>query len=220
MTTIYTRSKKCPNCGTINDITQLGSTNAFGAMDLDTRPPEMQRSTMRYWLQSCTKCGLSVSDLSKVENETLKYFKSDEFKQKHASENFKSLAERFWTAHLLSLKSEDTREAAGNILHAAWASDDSKDTHSSTRAREIFIETLEETGNDPSFLTPSEPLAGYLMLSDINRRISRFDEAKRLAQHVVENGEGFIQEIGQFVIDLCEKRDSGCYNVQGQKVAF
>ena len=220
MTTIYNQQKKCPNCGKLNEITMVGSTNSFGAMDLDTRPPEMQRSTMRYWLQSCTKCGLSVSDLSKVDKETVEYFRSEEFKQKHASERFKSLAERFWTAHLLSLKSGNTREAAGNILHAAWASDDSIDTQSSTRAREIFIETLEESGNDPSFLSPNEPLAGYLMLSDINRRISRFDEAKRLAQHVVENGEGFIQKIGQFVIDLCEKRDSGCYNVQGQKVAF
>lgn len=46
MTTIYSEAVKCPYCNTKVEITHLGSTNAFGAMDLDTRPPEMQRSTI------------------------------------------------------------------------------------------------------------------------------------------------------------------------------
>lgn len=220
MTTIYNQQKKCPNCGTLNEITMIGSTNSFGAMDLDTRPPEMQRSTMMYWVESCTHCGLSLPRFSDADIKTIKYFKSAEFKQKHAAENFESLAEKFWTAYLLAKNSGEINSALGFIRCAAWASDDLKDTHGSTRAREIYIETLSETGYDPSILSPSEPLAGYLILSDMNRRISRFDEAKRLAQHVVDHGEGFIQKVGQFVIDLSEKRDSGCYNVQGQKVAF
>lgn len=220
MTTIYNEQKKCPNCGTLNEITMVGSTNSFGSMDLDTRPPEMRRSTMIYWLESCTHCGLSVSDLSKVEIEALKYFKSDNFKQKHTSEKFKSLAGKFWTSYLLVKNSGDINSALGLIHCAAWASDDMKDSHGSTRAREIFIETLQENGNDPSILSPSEPLAGYLMLSDINRRISRFDEAKRLAQHVVDNGEGFLQQIAEFVVELCEKKDSHCYNVDGERVVF
>ncbi|MCA0387052.1 MAG: hypothetical protein LCH52_01015 [Bacteroidetes bacterium] len=54
----------------------------------------------------------------------------------------------------------------------------------------------------------------------MNRRISRFDEAKWLAQHVFDNGEGFIQEVGKLVINLCEERDSACYNVQGERSGY
>jgi len=43
----------------------IGSTNSFGAPDLDTRPPEMQRSTIYHWTQRCPSCGYCAADILK-----------------------------------------------------------------------------------------------------------------------------------------------------------
>ncbi len=41
MTTVFPQTVKCSVCGAENEIMVVGSTNAFGPTDLDTRPPEM-----------------------------------------------------------------------------------------------------------------------------------------------------------------------------------
>ena len=45
MTTIFGEEVTCAVCGSKQTVQEIGSTNTFGAMDLDTRPPEMQRSS-------------------------------------------------------------------------------------------------------------------------------------------------------------------------------
>jgi hypothetical protein len=42
MTTIHQEEVSCAVCGSAQRVMELGSTNAFGSMDLDTRPPEMR----------------------------------------------------------------------------------------------------------------------------------------------------------------------------------
>ncbi|GAB1348703.1 hypothetical protein MASR1M107_09150 [Ignavibacteriales bacterium] len=37
---------------------------------------------------------------------------------------------------------------------------------------------------------------------------------------ILLNGEGFIKQLSEFVINLCDKKDPDCYNVQGQKVGY
>jgi len=46
MTTLFMTSVDCAVCQSKQEITQIGSTNAFGSMDLDMRPPPMQRDTL------------------------------------------------------------------------------------------------------------------------------------------------------------------------------
>jgi hypothetical protein len=57
MTTLYREKSRCAVCGIATEYTSIGSTNAFGSPDLDTRPPEMQRSTIFAWVQRCPECG-------------------------------------------------------------------------------------------------------------------------------------------------------------------
>ena len=48
MTTVFPQTVRCSVCGAENEMMVVASTNTFGGtMDLDTRPPEMKRSTMR-----------------------------------------------------------------------------------------------------------------------------------------------------------------------------
>lgn len=64
MTTTVPHHSVCGVCGGISEQTGLQSTNAFGSPDLDLRPPEMERSTMCYWVQTCPQCGYCASDIA------------------------------------------------------------------------------------------------------------------------------------------------------------
>lgn len=217
MTTLYDSTVKCPNCGTLNTVYSIGSTNAFGPGDLDTRPPEMARSNILYGVESCTNCGIAAGSLGSVDNTKLAYFKSAEFREKHDSISFEDLAENYWTAFLLSLNAGALDEAIYHILRVAWASDDRGNDEAARKAREIMIDTLHKHKKKPSYLTPGEPATGYLMLADINRCAGRFEDAIRLAGYVVENDDDFIGSLAQLEIQLCEKKETDCYMVNGEK---
>ena len=64
MTTIGKISAECVICGKESEHTSITSSNAMGSPDLDLRPPEMQRSTMEWWLQECPACGYVAPDIS------------------------------------------------------------------------------------------------------------------------------------------------------------
>ena len=66
MTTIFEEEVSCALCGQRQTVSEIGSTNSFGAMDLDTRPPQMRRSTMEYWVHQCTECGFVAPELEKA----------------------------------------------------------------------------------------------------------------------------------------------------------
>lgn len=217
MTTLYDSTVKCPNCGTLTTVYAIGSTNAFGPGDLDTRPPEMARSNILYGVESCTKCGLSAGSLGSVDDTRLKFFRSGDFKEKHDSVHFEGLAENYWTAFLLALNAGALDEAIYHILRAAWASDDRGMDEAAKKAREIMLDTLKEHGKEPSYLIQDEPLAGYLMSADIHRRAGRFEESIRLARHVAENDDDFIGSLALLEIELCEKKETGCYMVDGER---
>ncbi len=53
MTTIIEIDVTCAVCGMKQTVQEMGSTSSFGAMDLDTRPPELRRSTMHFWRHEC-----------------------------------------------------------------------------------------------------------------------------------------------------------------------
>lgn len=66
MTTFIEAIVTCACCGTATRRSLLGSTNAFGSPDLDTRPPPMQRDTLHTWVQHCGHCGYCAPDLAKA----------------------------------------------------------------------------------------------------------------------------------------------------------
>ena len=53
MTTIIEEKVICAVCGVQQTVHEMGSTSSFGAMDLDTRPPPLRRSTMHLWVHEC-----------------------------------------------------------------------------------------------------------------------------------------------------------------------
>ena len=63
MTTLP-REMTCAVCGAPSTQTVVSSASAFGASDLDTRPPEMVRSGLRYEVQECPSCGYCSENIA------------------------------------------------------------------------------------------------------------------------------------------------------------
>ena len=117
----------CSVCG--NESTEKGllSTNTMGYMDLDTRPAEMQRSTMDYWINECPHCGYVACSLEEPLNCDKEYLSSSEYKNLTDTPPISELAQRFIRKARISAKKAEYVEACFDYLHAAWASDDEYD---------------------------------------------------------------------------------------------
>jgi len=208
MTRIIRDEQRCAICGETNAYGVIASTNAFGASDLDLRPPEMQRSTMPYWVQECPKCGYvakSVADETNVDSE---FLNSQGYRSCDGIEFKSALATRFYKHYLISHHDGANETAFNALLHAAWACDDSSDDDNALRCRLLSLPLLlglidEESDYRETLL---------LVKADILRRAGRFDEL--LTEYAsVSFSDDLINAILAFQLSLAEKKDSSCYRV-------
>jgi len=63
MTTLTPDAMRCALCGELSEHLVVGSSSSFGPPDLDTRPAELVRSTLPYWVRQGPVCGYCASDL-------------------------------------------------------------------------------------------------------------------------------------------------------------
>jgi hypothetical protein len=84
MTTFASQSVACGNCGHVFNHPTLASTYTFGSPDLDTRPPELQRSTMHAWIQRCPSCGYCSRDVAEFDHRLRPVLESAEYRSQLA----------------------------------------------------------------------------------------------------------------------------------------
>lgn len=124
MTTLYHEKKRCAVCGAQHEYTSIGSTNAFGSPDLDTRPPEMQRSTIFAWVQRCPKCGFCASNISKASDQAISVIRSEAYHEQLSDPSMPELANSFLCKSIIDETAGDYGSAAWSLIHAAWVCDD------------------------------------------------------------------------------------------------
>ncbi|MCX9089811.1 MAG: hypothetical protein OIN90_19880 [Candidatus Methanoperedens sp.] len=95
MTTSDEITKNCYVCNKASTHAKIMSTNTFGSPDLDTRPPEMERSTISMWVQICPSCGYSSSNISEVNEKALEVIYTDSYQKQFKSPEFPKLANAF-----------------------------------------------------------------------------------------------------------------------------
>ncbi len=214
MTTIARNKVKCSVCGTVNECSAVMSTNAFGSPDLDTRPPEMQRSTMSMWVHTCRKCGYAASDLSDTCDVTADFLKSDEYVSCEGI-GFKShLAKDFYRQYMIAVKGDKIRIAFFALLHAAWACDDAKDTDNAKLCREKAIPLASVLAASKS--PQSENF--ILMRADMMRRAGQFEEVINEYSSVKFEGDRrnnpeVMNAVLRFEIEKARAKDSKCYRI-------
>jgi hypothetical protein len=187
------------------------STNAFGSPDLDLRPPEMQRSTMNCWVQSCPSCGYCAGDLSKKCPPGVGVvIASPAYQAQRADKRFSELARHFLCQSMLESAQGDPLNAGHSALHAAWACDDARAAESAREARSRAADLL-RSGIEAGDLKPDVRDGTEALLVDVLRRCGRFEEAKEVAMVVrARTGEKNIRAVMDHQLGLIEKGDTKC----------
>ncbi|MBS7251264.1 MAG: hypothetical protein KIH08_11870 [Candidatus Freyarchaeota archaeon] len=124
MTQLEEVEKKCILCGKESKQIVVISTNTVGSPDLDTRPPEMKRSTLPYWIEFCPECGFCAPDISEAPPEAAEIVRSEAYQQQLHNPEFPALANKFLCLSLILEKIGVYVGAGWCSVHAAWACDD------------------------------------------------------------------------------------------------
>lgn len=199
--------RMCAICGKMSEQMVLASTNRFGPPDLDLRPPEMERSTMDWWIEECPHCGYVSPDLSEKTAITKEWLNNGQYISCDGRNFANTLAERFYKHYLISSANADNQAAFHAVLHAAWASDDAEDIvnaiYSRKKALELFPKLVFANDEEETYL---------LMRADLLRRTEQFDllikeyEGKIFSEELLCN-------IAIFQVEKAKKKDMTCYTL-------
>lgn len=209
MSTFSKLVKKCAICGKEHEFIVVNSTTTMGAMDLDTRPPQMKRSTLPHEIQYCDKCHYANDDIENI----IEGFNKDSL----SSQNYLAVvnddkidrtAKAFLLAGHLHAIYGKYREAGIYFLNAAWIFDDLKEEDYAKRAR------LKSHKYLSVFIEETEDINLAVLTVDLQRRVGDFIGAIETANQLLEYGvDDFLAKILNFEIELSNKNDSSCHSV-------
>lgn len=185
MTTIVHRDLTCTVCDSASRQELLGSTNSYGRPDLDTRPPEMMRSTMTLWVQECPHCGYVAKDISQPPHASAQLYCGAGGWRGLTYNGYPDLAVRFLKLADLQEGVGHSLEAAWSALRAAWACDDAKDDDKAIACRQRAIGYFARTVGQVQMF-PKEAGAMEAFFADIHRRAGDFDGAVHWADLGIE----------------------------------
>lgn len=214
--TNYGRAKrKCHKCKKTCTVICLVSTNAFGASDLDCRPPPMKRNTMRAWIERCEHCGYCAPNIEKENEITLEFIQSEEYQTLLHNTDLPELCISFLCWAKCAEELQDFGDAAMAYLHASWVCDDhfSPDSPQSIEQRKKAIKAIIEAHKNEQKAI-SEPKNDELLLMDLFRRTGQFNMCLSIAKKKFNlESEEFIDKIAAYQVKLCENQDTNVHSV-------
>jgi hypothetical protein len=156
----------------------------FGSMDLDTRPPEMQRSTMIAWIQRCPSCGYCAGDTSVFNESARKVLNSSTYRSQLVDPTMPGLGTSFACAGMLHEAAGENVEAGWAYLRTAWLCDDESQVAESiswrSRAADIFLGSMKRGEQMVNQQGGAEAI-----VTDCLRRAGRGDEAIPLVEQIL-----------------------------------
>lgn len=209
MSSYTIETHKCFICESKNQYKVITGHTSFGSQDLDLREPEMQRSTIWWWVEECPVCGYVSVQVDDTTSITRDYLETPAYKTCDGI-NFKSnCASKFYKQHLICLSDNKLREAFFALLHAAWVCDDVEDKGNSILCRKKSLPILSEIIE----AGPEDKAELKIIKMDVLRRAGLFDDVK------AEFGETrywrkLLNNIASFQLYLCENKDTRCYRIE------
>jgi hypothetical protein len=146
------------------------------APDLDMRPGEPARSTLRDWVQVCSKCGAVAADLTTLPPSAQPVVESDAYRMLSTTASEETLPFRRWA--LICEQAGKPGEQAEALLQAAWAADDAAAMSEPAKLRQQVAALWAGT---------TDVELGLRRL-DVLRRAGQFDEAADWARELTERG--------------------------------
>ena len=145
------------------------------APDLDFRPGEPARSTLRRWVAECSGCGAAAPDLSALSTADAEVVRADTEYAALRSQA-PAFARGFLLWALLCQRRGELWPAAEALLQAAWAADDAEETEWAVAWRKQAA----------AVWPPSDAIQPRLCLVDIHRRAGDFSGAAAIAETLAQ----------------------------------
>ena len=191
----------------------IGSTNSFGSPDLDTRPPEMQRSTIYHWIQRCPSCGYCSPDISECGEKTKEIVNSKEYQNIIESGEVPEVAASFLALSYEKEKQQEFSDSAWRAIHAAWICDDENNLEASAKCRKQAVNLIEKAKNHGQTIA-DQAGASEAITIDLMRRSGMHQEALELSATMkTENIEEIIMQVIMFEEALIAKADITAHTI-------
>ena len=213
MTTMHAKEIKCCVCREKSNHEVVGSSYSHGSSDLDTRPPEMTRSTIYYSIQRCPSCGYCASDLSECSGVFKFSVESKEYQKIIGNKSIPKVAASFLALSYLKQQTLNYAESAWAAIHAAWICDDKNKEKASKECRKKAISMI-ENANAHSQNMGDQAGATEALTIDLMRRAGMFEQAFKLAEETkTKDIEGIILQIIAYEESLIESKDIDSHTV-------
>lgn len=213
MTIIDNETITCGLCSKKSDHTVAMSTNAFGSPDLDTRPPEMKRSTMFTWVQRCPHCGYCSSDITAAFEKSQTLISSAEYQFQLQDRRFPEMANSFLCQAIIAEKNNRFSEAAWATIHAVWACDDLNYDQVSQECRIKAVALIQKSIEAGENFAKQEG-ADIAIMADLLRRARKFKEASDLITSYQDKiAEDIIKKILEFQQKLILQNNTKNYTI-------
>jgi len=213
MTTVFKEKIVCTVCRNESQYNCIGSTNAFGPIDLDMRSPEMERSTIPYWVQRCPHCGYCSHKISDEITDAKFHIKSAEYREQLTNDAFPDLANSFLCRGLLYEWAKEYVASGWDCLRASWVCDDHEMLNSAVYCRKRALAMFEEAlDSDQSFM---ENLSSqYFLMADISRRAGLHNKAIELLNICQGKiNDPLLTRLYDYEKELIDKKDVQCHDM-------
>lgn len=213
MTTEHRENLSCGLCGEENEYRVIGSTNSFGQPDLDTRPSEMERSTLFAWVQRCPDCGYCAPDVSAPCAAAKAVVAGAAYREQLNDSAFPPLANTFLCKALLGRETGNLATATWGYIHAAWVCDDANQVEQASKCRRRAAELLVLAEAEGQRVCDQDGLSTAIHV-DLLRRAGEIERARQvLAQPVKKGTDDVITLMLVFQALLLDRNDLGCHTV-------
>lgn len=163
------------------------------APDLDMRPGEPARSTLRDWIQICPACGACAPALAELPAAAGAVVKSDEYRALSTTALEETLPFRRWA--MICDQLNDHSQQAEALLQAAWAADDAAAMSEAAKLREQVAALWVDTRD----------VETCLRRLDVLRRAGQFAAAEAWALELERRG---LDELAQTIVRFQQARIS------------
>lgn len=214
MTTLVQENHTCLVCGETSEFVEIGSTNQVGAYDLDSRPPEMLRSTIPYWIQRCPHCGYCAPQVWVGPESAGEIIQSDAYLGQLSDRFYPALADHFLCWAMIQEACGELVEAGWACVNAAWACDDEGATIGASLCRLKAVGLLKQARKNHVHLF-EQPGADDALLADLYRRSGEFEKAVTAVQvGVLKRPVETIRQMLYYQVALVMKRDIACHTIE------
>lgn len=169
-TTIKLYEVECGVCGAHSDHYIIVDSGTTAAPDLDFRPSDPHRSSMKHWIMECTECGFCSDVLNKRIKCGKEFLDSEEYKNLGGITLENELAVRFVKAALVFKQEGMLGDAVKEYLYAAWVCDDDKNDEAASACRMAAVKLIDENSD---YFTGDENIT--VLKADMLRRCGEFD---------------------------------------------